>query len=468
MFNYQNIVNTLKKHSIVLAIKMNIIRKNYDKAGSQIKIALDKWSDDRKPLWIAMKMYHDLQDWDTFYELYEQMERFYPNNIQYKLGFGSALLSSHRYEDALRQLLFCVENWNLDISNSKSLGNTYARLAICYGYLGEWDLLEATLQKAERIVTWDLDISYGYLLLYAGTNSSERIGGFIDKQIEKHPDGHALYYWKALYTQYYLHDIQGSIRWYESALKRINYFRQRSDRWYQFFSSQQYAGPWYILKRSVEACVQSNNPNKALWLIYISKLRILYSGIDVRILRIYFDIMKNSLDAAEEKCRRMLKKNLSVSTKVEYWLLLALVQVKQGKLDNGLSSAKQALGLNSEKLEAWDILGTIQLQREAWQSAIETYQKMIKMNRFDFRCWKNLGMCYINIGDISSAKSSYEQAIQLNPFEADAWIDLANTYVRLGNNDLALSAFQTGLKYDWLDAEKRQQALQAIERMKSD
>jgi len=354
MFNYQNIFDALKQHSIVLAIKMNIFRENYNKADSQIRIALDKWSDDRKLLLIAIKMYHDLQDWDRFYELYEQMEKFYPNNIQYKLGFGSALLSSYRYEDALRQLIFCVENWDRDISNSESLANTYARLAICYGYLGKWDLLEATLQKAERIVTWDLDISYGYLLLYAGTNSFERIEGVIDKQIEKHPDVHALYYWKALYTQYYLHDIQGSIRWYESALKRINYFKQRSDRWYQFFSSQQYAGPRHIVKRSIEACLESNNPNKALWLIYISKLGILYSGIDVRILRIYFDILKKSLDTAEKKCRRMLKKNLSVSTKVEYWILLALAQVKQGKLDDGLSSVNKALGLNSEKLEAWN------------------------------------------------------------------------------------------------------------------
>ena len=108
------------------------------------------------------------------------------------------------------------------------------------------------------------------------------------------------------------------------------------------------------------------------------------------------------------------------------------------------------------------------MQKKAWQSAIQTYQRMIAMNRFDFRCWENLGFCYINLEDMSLAKTSYEQAVQLNPFEAEAWIALANIYVKMGNNDLAFSAYQNGLKYDWLDAEKRQQALQAIERMKSD
>ena len=90
------------------------------------------------------------------------------------------------------------------------------------------------------------------------------------------------------------------------------------------------------------------------------------------------------------------------------------------------------------------------------------------MNRFDFRCWEHLGTCYSNVGEIALAKASYEQAVRLNPFEADTWIDLANVYVSVGNNGLARSAYQTGFQYDWLDSEKRQQALQAIERMKSD
>lgn len=468
MFNYQNIFNALKKHSIALAIKMNIIMKNYDKADTQIKTAIAKWPNDILLLRVALGAYHSAQRWDSFYEIYTQIEKMHPKKLSVKRNFGTALLSSGRYEDAIPHFVYCIENWNLDDSNSRTLANTYARLSICYGYLGRWELLYATLQEAEKIAGWDPDIAYGYLLYYAGTNNSEKIQGYLDHQIKKYPGLHALYYWKALYTQYYLHDIEASLSWYESSLRKLNYFAVRTAFWRAFFSPQQYAAPWYILKRSIEVCVQSNKLNKALWLIYSSKLRILDGDIDIRLLRVYFDIMKKSFEVAEKKCRSMLKKKLSVELAAEYSSLLALAEAKQGKLDEGLSNIKQALALNSELYDAWDTMGFIQMQKKDWQSAIQTYQRMIAINRFDFRCWENLGLCYINIKEMSSAKTSYERAVQLNPFEADAWIDLANTYVKLGNNDLALSAYQNGLKYDWLDAEKRQQTHQAIERMKLD
>ena len=441
--------------------------KNYAEVDSLIKTALDKWSNDIGVLSIVLNAYYQTKNWDAFYEVYIKLEEVHPNKLNIKRDLGTALISSYRYEDAMPRLNFCVENWNLDASFSGPLANTYARLAICHGYVGEWDLLDTTLQKAASIVPWDPDVIYGYLLLYIGTNNSEKIQGFLDEQIKKYPKLYALYYWKALYIEHYLHNIQESSHWYQAALERMNFFELRKTYWTFFYSPQQYAAPWYILKRSIEAYTRQNKSNKALWLIYISKLRILDRDINIGLLRAHLDIMKKSYSVAEKKCRSMLKKKLSVEIAAEYSSLLALAEAKQGKLDEGLLNVKQALALNSELYEAWETLGLIQMQKKDWHSSIQTYQKMINMNRFDFRCWENLGFCYININDLTSAKTSYEQAIRLNPFEADAWIDLANIYAKLGNKDLAFSAYQTGLKYDWLEAEKRQQALQATERLKS-
>lgn len=274
--------------------------KHYGEVNSLIKTALGRWPNDISVLSIALNAYHQIKNWDAFYETYVKLEEVHPNKLYIKRYLGTALISSYRYEDAMPRLNFCVENWNLDATFSGPLANTYARLAICYGYLGEWDLLDATLQKAAKIVPWDPDVIYGYLLLYSGTNNSEKIQGFLDEQIKKYPKLYALYYWKALYIEYYLHNIQESSQWYQAALERINFFELRKTHWTFFYSPQQYAAPWYILKRSIEIYVQLNKPHKALWLIYISKLRILDSNINIGLLRAYLDIMKKSYSAVEK------------------------------------------------------------------------------------------------------------------------------------------------------------------------
>ncbi|HEY9826195.1 MAG TPA: tetratricopeptide repeat protein [Stenomitos sp.] len=454
----------LYNQSIALLVRFYSFLRNFDKATEIIRTALDKWPEDIALLGLAQEVYDVSFNWDGFFDIYKQLENVHPNKVQIKLNFGSALLTSSRYEDALPKLIFVVKNWDLDATYFRNLANVYARLAICYGYLGEWELLAGALQEAERIGNWDPDMAYGRLLLYFGTNS-EKVLDFLDEQINKYPKLYALYYWKGLYIQNHLFDNSRSVQWYESALEKMSDSGLINQDQNSFLSIQYYASPWEVLKQGVDACIRSNNTSRALSLIHDNRFHIKQDAVDTKTLMIYSDILNKLFDSAERECAIMLQKNLCSGNKIDYLLLLAQAQLNQNKGEEALSNANRALVLNRNNYEAWRILAEIQIQKKDWTSALKSCQTMIRMNRFDFRAWEFLGFCYINIGDTPSAKDSYEKVVQQNPFHANAWIDLGKIYLKLGDKDLALSAFQRGCEYEWVDKDRRQQAYDAIKEL---
>jgi tetratricopeptide (TPR) repeat protein len=112
-----------------------------------------------------------------------------------------------------------------------------------------------------------------------------------------------------------------------------------------------------------------------------------------------------------------------------------------------------------------DTLGLIQLDKKMWNDAIETYRLLV--NRFPFATgWlKSMGLCYLNVNQLDMARKYYEEVVQYDELDADAWVDLGNVYAKLGHKALAFSAFQRGLKYDWLNDDARQKALQSINQL---
>jgi len=467
MKDYRNLFFVIRKQITILAIRQNLARKKYELAIARIKSILSSFPDDLDLLDVAQDVYAESYNSHDYYALHEHLEQLYPDSLRQKRHFGTILIGSYRYEEALPKLIYCVENWYTEDEYSETLANIFARLAICYAYLENWELVDKSLQQATKADIWDPDIAYAHLIQLLGTNSSAKVQAFLDSQIKQHPRLHALYYWKALHLHKYLHDSAGSIQWYVRALNKASSFQPGERYWKFYLSTLEYSTPGRILKRVIEACVQQNKPLRALWLIYISKFTIRDSDIDIQFFRTYLNVLRNSFDVAEGKCRRMLNKNLSVADRIAYLSLLATIQSKQGKADDAILNINKALALDSEYLENWLALASFHLQVQDWHSAITTYRKALKMNPFDFKSWENLGTCYISAGDLYSAQTSYEKAVQLNPFEASAWIGLANVYLKLGKTDLAISAFENGLQYDWLDSEKRKEAVQTLEKIKS-
>jgi tetratricopeptide (TPR) repeat protein len=458
-------IRFFEKQLTHLKIKKSLLLGNYDRANLQINAALKRHVDDIKTLTLAQEVFDRSRDWVSFFSIYEQLEKFYTNKVQFNLNYGTSLLSAFQYKNAIPKFRYVVTNWNLDSSYFRNLANTYARLAICYGHLREWVLFNEALHDGMKIARWDPDVAYAQLLKHYGAGKPNEIENYLDDQIDKYPRLHALYYWKALYISNYLHDAGEAARWYEKALKRLNWFETKKSYWRIFFSVGRYASPLSILKRSVDAYALMGESSNALRLMYDTKLRLLDSDIDIQTMLIYLDIKIKAYGVAEKKCLRLLDKKLSIDKAAECWYLLALAQVGLEKLDDSLFSIKKALSIDSLLYDAQELLALIYLQKGDWELALQMFYVLLDINCFNSNNWSNLGLCFTKIGNLPSAISSYEQAVYYNPFDANSWVNLANLYYNLDNKDLALSAYKNGLKYEWLSTENRKHAHEKIQQL---
>lgn len=467
MSHYKNLLVATRKRLIILEIKYHLARKNYQLATFRVKSALSEFPSDLAFLDIAKDVYVETRNWDDYYALDKYFDSLYPESLPHKRYSGSVYIGAYKYEEALPNLIYCTENWNLGPEFSETLANIYAQLAICYAFLEEWESFDNCLQQATKGKIWDPDIAFAQILQIIGTGNSIKLQGVLDEQISRHPRLHALYYWKANHLQYFLHNTGESIDWYVRALVKMNSFQPGERYWKYYLSTIKYSTVRSILKEMSEAAIAQNKYIQALCLIYLANISIWDIKIDVLVFKTYLNLLKNSIDKVENTCHSMLKRKLTVAQRIEYLLLLANAQSRRHKYDEAISTIRTALILDSEELESWLALAFYQYQANDWNSAILTYQKILKMNPFDFDSWSFLGSCYMNIDNLTSAQKSFEKAVWLNPQEANTWVDLANVYYKLGNNDLAMSGYQNGLKYEWLDAGKRQHALQMLEEIKS-
>jgi tetratricopeptide (TPR) repeat protein len=294
-------------------------------------------------------------------------------------------------------------------------------------------------------------LMYCKVLFFIKEENFDRVQSYLDEQIHRSPRAYVPNFWKALYTQYYLHEPLNALSYYQVALDNISRYKKRLA---FYFVTRRYADVETLLHQTIEAYITANKPQNALWLIYKTRLKV-WGDIDLQAMLIYFNICTGNLEIAQKKCLAALNRKPYRGNAADYWMLLGLAQLKQGKLDDSLHSINQALEFDSELDEARNILGSLQMQKKDWASAVQTYQKILFINPFDFKSWKNKGDCHFQIGELDLAKESYEKAVSLNPFEADAWVDLGWIYYHRGEYLLAESACKKGLSYKYLAQEKR-------------
>ncbi|MFZ5881842.1 MAG: tetratricopeptide repeat protein [Chloroflexota bacterium] len=460
--------NRFKSYLQTLGINIMLFLGLKRNAMAQLEKARQDSPEDYNLLLFTLQLHRNEENWEEYLKLYAQFERFHTGELLFNRNFGSTLLNFGHYEEAAARLRYCVENWNLDARHDFEQNVTLAQLAVCYINLGMLDAASTTNQRVSEKKHWNADVIYAQLLFKIAASQSGAIPDFLDEQIKKYPWLPCLYYWKGQYVHDYLHNSQSAYQLFKTALERTNYFRIRSDTLGNGFGGEFYANIFSMLQSAVTAYMQFNKKSvyPILWLTCLTKLKTLDKFIDIPATRIYILIEGDAPAKAEKMCQKALKKPLNKRT-TDYLALLALAQKKLGKLDEGVASARQAVTLNYYNDEAWTILGDIQILQKDWDSAIHTHKEITKANPYDFRAWKKLGICCVNTADLASAQSAFEKAVQINPSEADAWVDLGDVYARLGNSSLAVSAYQNGLKYNWLEDQRRNHASQEVEKMNS-
>jgi tetratricopeptide (TPR) repeat protein len=460
----KNNFDAWKKIYFKAKVKMLLFQKRHSESRQQAKIIVKTWANENNMLSFAQRVYRDLQDWASYYDIYHHVHELYPDSISIKLNYGSALFSSSRYEDAETQFTYCVNNWNFGSNYTFSLNNLKARLAICYEYLGRQNDAAKLLDEIGQPTQPDLDVFFAFYL-HALSTAQEKVLPYLDEQIRLFPKVFILYYWKGIYSQYYLHNFDFALELYLKSLQTVDYSTIKN-------MCSQYMTciePAEVSRKAVKLYIKSGKIRAALNLLRKIKLKSYISGFDfdLSIEELYVKALAGYYFDVEQKIQKRLKRKMYIPKETAYWLLLAYVQVKKGDLEASKNSFSRILMLDSESRDVHKLLGCLQMVEKEWQSCIDTYLKLTKINRFNSTYWINLGYSYSNVGDVNLAIVSYKQALAINPFEANTWIDLANLYVDVGKKELAMDAIENGLKYTWLDVDKKKIAIEITSRIET-
>lgn len=386
---------------------------NYpEKALAVVKGSLKLMPDDPYLLGILHKIYRYTYDWEGFRSVYKTAEELWPKSALIKFNFGSSLFNDCRYEEAFPYFEFCVHNWpqNDDIH----LANIFARLGICYTYLGQWKNAEDTLQKASEMNFRDLDAFYGMFLLYKGTCRGNLIPDLLDKKIEETSFLYPLYYWKANYTYHLLYKPEEALKWYQLAIAHFSFSVNRQICFYMF--SKYSVTYHFTLKNYIDALLECGHKEKAWWVVHWYNFKDLGPENDRTLTLVYYYIKTGELSRAEKLIRRKCRNKIDP----DCWAMLALVQKKQGKLDEALITINDAIRLIPFDPDYLDILGSIQIEKEDWKAATETYKQVTRMEPFASDWLEKLGGCYFETGNLTQARITYERVLELDPMNSTA------------------------------------------------
>lgn len=464
MKTLNDFIEHIRKTISILDCYVSIHFHNYEDTGKKIRKIQEKWALDLNVWKLSQFYYRDIRDWDAFYRVYDEVEKIHPNKLQIKRNLATALFGSFRYKDAKREFEYCVNNWESLETTFSALLNTKARLLISYEFLGEKEFVFSMLQEIKGESKWDLDIILCEILYCLETDAAN-LEKFLDEKIKNAPYFYALYFWKGLYCQYYLHKPEEAYKCYLDALAHLNSRDLRKNLDPYFMTHRMYAEPSDILMCLVEACIDTGRFREALSSFYLNKLRVPDIEIDFRVGKIFILMKMNKLKKAESSARSLLRGAINKNTQEDCWILLSKIQISQNRIDDGINSINEALKLDVSSYEALSVLGEIYLRKKDWLDGRGIFLRLIEINRFDFKNWKMLGLCHYGLGDMLSARTAFEYSTRLNPNDAESWISLGDVYKKDKLNDLARNSYLNGLKRNWLDNETRKRVSRLIDEL---
>ena len=461
MTDFRSSVMLIRKLIVYAQVKVYLALGSPEKAIKLLEHGLNKWPGDPSLLSNLQRIFRSNRDWNGYFKVYHIAEENYPTDLSIKWNFGAALLEFSKYEEALPYFKYCIENWSQS-DNPLGLANIHARLGICYAYLFQWNLAEEELQTAQKTAPWDLDMCFGMLLLYQGTNQIDKISNFLDEKIKNYPHLYPLYYWKADYLHNTIYKPQEALRWYRSALNR---YSNKKNKYYEthYLFGLITTNYHEILEEYIKTLLECGKEEEALGFIRWDYLKKLGTSNHNKFPYINCYILLNEIKRAEKMLHGIPKKNRSA----EYWTCIAMIEMKQNKLADALNSVNQALTMDQEQNYARDILGKIQINNKDWEAAAYAYSSLAKVDPFSAEWLGNLGHCYFEMGNLEKASAIYERVVPISPYNAEAWVNLGRVYYHLGKMELAYSACVRGLSFNKLNEEKREQAIKITEAIRT-
>ena len=135
---------------------------------------------------------------------------------------------------------------------------------------------------------------------------------------------------------------------------------------------------------------------------------------------------------------------------------VATIYFEQGKYDQAITQAEQALKLKPEHQGALLVLGQTRQANRQTDAAIAAYQTIVELNKDSptAKANRNLELVYYALGEIYAQRNdppaaieNYRAALEIDPGDADAQLGLGHAFEKLAQHDDAITAFNTAVRY---------------------
>lgn len=134
---------------------------------------------------------------------------------------------------------------------------------------------------------------------------------------------------------------------------------------------------------------------------------------------------------------------------------LATELLRQGRIDETIEHAAEAIRLNPQYAEAHNCLGYAFYQRGQWDNAGEQFLTTLKIKPDFAAAHNNLGLVYLKKRRLSDALAEFQRAIRIQPDSADTQNNLGVALMQIGRAAEAVEHYQIAIKLrrDYVGAE---------------
>jgi tetratricopeptide (TPR) repeat protein len=150
-------------------------------------------------------------------------------------------------------------------------------------------------------------------------------------------------------------------------------------------------------------------------------------------------------DEALEHAREAVRLN---PTTVSHWNNLGVVLREAGRLDEARDAELRAISIDPAHASSWMNLGQIELDTGRAAEAEAALVQATRLSPSEALAWHRLGLASTASGDLPQAIDAYREAVRLLPDHLPSWNNLAVLYESAGQLAEALEAFETASRLD--------------------
>jgi len=129
-----------------------------------------------------------------------------------------------------------------------------------------------------------------------------------------------------------------------------------------------------------------------------------------------------------------------------YGLLHAAAQASvEGRLDDAVGMARQALAEDPDIVEGHTLLGNFHAKAKRYEEAVRAYQRALRLDPDHQGAVFSLALAYKNMGRLGEAETGFERARSLDAHNTRALWQLADIWMQQGRFEKAEEALRAGL-----------------------